>query len=57
MTQALTHNGLPAGLTRWQFFGLIQTARRQLDLSKGAIAYLKVAIGCTQDDDFKAGRA
>lgn len=26
MTQALTHNGLPAGLTRWQFFGLIQTA-------------------------------
>ena len=56
MTLALTHNGLPAGLTRWQFFGLIQTARRQLDLSKGAIAYLKVAIGCTQDDDFKAGR-
>lgn len=27
MTQALTHNGLPDGLTRWQFFGLIQTAR------------------------------
>ena len=56
MTQALTHNGLPDGLTRWQFFGLIQTARRQLGLSKGAIAYLKVAIGCTQDEDFKAGR-
>ena len=56
MTQALTHNGLPASLTRWQFFGLIQTARRQLDLSKGAIGYLKVAIGCTQDEDFKTGR-
>ena len=56
MTQALTLNGLPAGLTRWQFFGLIQTARRQLDLSKGAIGYLKVAIGCTQDEDFKTGR-
>ncbi|MCI2395607.1 helix-turn-helix domain-containing protein [Aliiroseovarius sediminis] len=56
MTQALTHNGLPAGLTRWQFFGLIQTARRQLGLSKGAISYLKVAIGCTQDEDFTAGR-
>ena len=56
MTQAATHKGLPDGLTRWQFFGLIQTARRQLGLSKGAIAYLKVAIGCTQDEDFKAGR-
>ena len=56
MTQALTHNGLPTGLTRWQFFGLIQTARRQLSLSKGAISYLKVAISCTQDEDFKAGR-
>lgn len=55
MTQA-PHNGLPTGLTRWQFFGLIQTARRQLGLSKGAISYLKVAIGCTQEEDFKAGR-
>ena len=56
MTQSTTHGGLPEGVTRWQFFGLIQKARRQLGLSKGAVAYLKVAIGCTQDDDFKAGR-
>ncbi len=57
MNQSLAHNGLPAGLTRWQFLGLIQTARRQLGLSKGAVAYLKVAIGCTQDDDFIASYA
>lgn len=56
MTHALTHNGLPDGLTRWPFFGLIQMARRQLGLSKDAIAYLKVAISCTQDEAFKAGR-
>lgn len=56
MTQHLTHGGLPNGLTRWQFFGLIERGRRQLGLSKGAIAYLKVAISNTMDEDFVAGR-
>lgn len=56
MTQHLTHGGLPEGMTRWQFFGLIESARRQLGLSKGAIAYLKVAITNTMDEDFLAGR-
>ncbi len=39
MMQHLTHGGLPDGMTRWQFFGLIESARRQLGLSKGANAY------------------
>lgn len=56
MTATLAHNGLPAGLTRWQFFGLIESARRQLGLSRGAVAYLRVAISNTMDDDFLAGR-
>ncbi len=56
MTQHLTHGGLPEGLTRWQFFGLIERGRRQLGLSKGAVAYLKVAISNTMDEDFGAGR-
>jgi hypothetical protein len=56
MTHHLTHGGLPDGMTRWQFFGLIEKARRQLGLSKGAIAYLKVAIYNTVEDDFTAGR-
>lgn len=56
MTRHLTHNGLPEGMTRWQFFRLIESARRQLGLSKGAIAYLKVAISSTMDDDFLPGR-
>ncbi|MDE9450229.1 hypothetical protein J3R80_07065 [Aliiroseovarius sp. Z3] len=38
MTQHLTHGGLPEGMTRWQFFGLIEQARRQMGLSKGAVA-------------------
>ncbi|TKW62905.1 MAG: hypothetical protein DI616_20145 [Paracoccus denitrificans] len=56
MTQHLTHCGLPEGMTRWQFFGMIESARRQLGLSKGAIAYLKVAISNTMEEDFLAGR-
>lgn len=56
MTRHLTHNGLPEGMTRWQFFGLIEAARQQLGLSKVAIAYLKVAISNTMDEDFAAGR-
>lgn len=56
MTQHLTHTGLPDGMTRWQFFGLIERGRRQLGLSKGAIAYLKVAISNTMDEDFLVGR-
>ncbi|MCG7494109.1 helix-turn-helix domain-containing protein [Thalassobius sp. Cn5-15] len=56
MTQYLTHGGLPDGMTRWQFFGLIETARSQLGLSKGAIAYLKVAFTNTMEEDFSAGR-
>lgn len=56
MTQHLTHGGLPEGMTRWQFFGMIERARRQLSLSKGAIAYLKVAISNTMEEDFVAGR-
>ncbi|TQM94895.1 helix-turn-helix domain-containing protein [Roseinatronobacter monicus] len=56
MMQHLTHGGLPDGMTRWQFFGLIDSARRQLGLSKGAVAYLKVAISNTLDEDFLAGR-
>ena len=56
MTQHLVHNGLPNGLTRWQFFGLIQTARRQLGLSKGAISYLKVAVSHTLEEDYLSGR-
>jgi hypothetical protein len=43
-------------MTRWQFFGLIEKARRQLGLSKGAVAYLKVAISRMMDEDFLAGR-
>lgn len=56
MTHHLTHGGLPDGMTRWQFFGLIEQARRQIGLSKGAIAYLKVAISNTMDEDYVAGR-
>ncbi|WP_299147224.1 helix-turn-helix domain-containing protein [uncultured Tateyamaria sp.] len=56
MMRHLTHNGLPSGMTRWQFFGLIERGRRQLGLSKGATAYLKVAISNTIDEDFVAGR-
>ncbi|MDB6181708.1 hypothetical protein [Paracoccus fistulariae] len=56
MRQHLTHGGLPDGMTRWQFFGLIETARRQLGLSKGAVAYLKAAISNTMAEDFLAGR-
>ena len=56
MTQHLTHSGLPEAMTRWQFFGLIESARRQLGLSRGAIAYLRVAIGNTMDEDYVAGR-
>lgn len=56
MTRHLTHNGLPSGMTRWQFFGLIERGRRQLGLSKGAIAYLKVAISNSMEEDFVAGR-
>ena len=56
MTHQLTHGGLPEGMTRWQFFGLIEKARRQLGLSKGAIAYLKVAISNTVEGDFTTGR-
>lgn len=56
MTQCLTHGGLPEGMTRWQFFGLIQRARRQLGMTKGTIEYLKVAISNTTEEDFLAGR-
>lgn len=56
MTQHLTHGGLPDGMTRWQFFGLIKKARRQLGLSNGAVAYLEVAISNTMDEDYVAGR-
>lgn len=56
MTRHLTHGGLPDGMTRWQFFGLIERGRRQLGLSKGAIAYLRVAISNTMEEDFLAGR-
>lgn len=56
MTQHLTHGGLPDGMTRWQFFGLIKKARRQLGLSKGAVDYLEIAISNTMDEDFLAGR-
>ena len=56
MTAQLTHCGLPDGMTRWKFFGLIEAARRQLGLSKGAIAYLKVAISNTMEEDYSAGR-
>jgi hypothetical protein len=57
MTQHLTHAGLPSCMTRWQFFGLIERGRRQLGLSKGAIAYLKVAISNTMEEDFIDGRS
>jgi len=56
MTQHLTHGGLPDGMTRWQFFGLIKKARRQLGLSNGAVSYLEVAISNTMDEDYFAGR-
>ncbi|KAB6714659.1 helix-turn-helix domain-containing protein [Roseobacter sp. TSBP12] len=56
MTQHLTHGGLPSGMTRWQFFGLIKKARRQLGLSNGAVSYLEVAISNTMDEDYFAGR-
>lgn len=56
MTQHLTHGGLPKGMTRWQFFGLIKKARRQLGLSNGAVSYLEVAISNTMDEDYVAGR-
>lgn len=55
MTQHLTHGGLPAGMSRWQLFGFLEKARRQLGLSKGAVAYLKVAISRTMDEDYVAG--
>lgn len=55
MSASLTHNGLPAGMTRWQLFGFLEKARRQLGLSKGAVAYLKVAISRTMDEDYVAG--
>ncbi|MDM7255771.1 MAG: helix-turn-helix domain-containing protein [Paracoccus sp. (in: a-proteobacteria)] len=56
MTQPLTHRGLPDGLTPWKFFELITDARRHLGLSKGAIAYLKVAFSSVLEGDFLPGR-
>ncbi len=44
MTHHLTHGGLSDGMTRWQFFGLINKARRRPGLSNGAVSYLEVAI-------------
>lgn len=55
MTQHLTHGGLPDGMTRWQFYGLIESVRRKLGLSKGSVRYLRVAISRTMDEDFAAG--
>lgn len=56
MSKILTHDGLPDGMNRWQFFKLIKTGRRQLGLSKGAINYLEIAIYDTFDVDYKAGQ-
>lgn len=56
MTQHLTHAGLPADLTRWQLLQMVETARRALGLSKGAVSYLRHAIGLTTDSDFTKGR-
>lgn len=56
MTQHLTHAGLPADLTRWQLLRLVESARRSLGLSKGAVGYLRHAIELTTDGDFAKGR-
>ena len=56
MSKILTHDGLPDGMNRRQFFKLIKTGRRQLDLSKGAINYLEIATYDTFDVDYKAGQ-
>ena len=56
MTRHLTHPGLPADLTRWQLLQMVETARRALGLSKGAVSYLRHAIGRTADGDFTKGR-
>ena len=60
MTRHLIHCGLPDGMTCWQFFRLIESTRRQLGRSKGAIAYLKVAIAraikIKMDEDYIAVR-
>jgi replication initiation protein RepC len=56
MTQHLTHAGLPDDLTRWQLLRLVEVARRKLGLSKGAVSYLRLAIGLTADGDFAKGR-
>lgn len=56
MSKILTHDGLPDGMNRWQFFKLVKTGRRQIGLSKGAINYLEVAIYDTFDVDYKAGQ-
>ena len=56
MTQHLTHAGLPDNLTRWQLLRSVEVARRSLGLSKGAISYLRHAIGLTMDGDFAKGR-
>lgn len=56
MTQHLTHPGLPADLTRWQLLQMVETARRALGLSKGAVSYLRHAVGRTADGDFAKGR-
>lgn len=54
--QHLTHAGLPGDLTRWQLLRLVETARRGLGLSKGAVSYLRHAVSLTTDGDFAAGR-
>lgn len=56
MTWQLTHAGLPDNLTRWKLLRLVEVARRQLGLSKGAVSYLRLAISLTTDGDYVKGR-
>ncbi|PZX10819.1 hypothetical protein LX82_02303 [Celeribacter halophilus] len=48
MSNQLTHRGLPAGMTRWDLLKMIESGRRVLGLSKGAVAYLRYAITHTE---------
>ncbi|MDO6458812.1 helix-turn-helix domain-containing protein [Celeribacter halophilus] len=56
MSNQLTHRGLPTGMTRWDLLKMIESGRRVLGLSKGAVAYLRYAITHTMDIDYEPGR-
>lgn len=52
MIKPLIHHGLPKDMDRWSLMKSIEQARHYLQLSKGAVSYLKFAIEKSCDQDF-----